>query len=132
MSVTDPIADMLTRIRNGSRAGLKVVQMPHSALKGEVARVLKKEGYVTDFVTEGHAGKKFLCVHLKYGADETPVIRGLRRVSKPGLRRYVPSAKIPRVVGGMGVAVLSTSRGVMTDKEARVARVGGEVLCYVW
>ena len=132
MSVTDPISDMLTRIRNSSKAGAKVVQMPHSSLRSEVARVLKKEGYVTDFVTEGHEGKKVLCVHLKYGVDETPVIRGIRRISKPGLRRYVPATKIPRVVGGMGIAVLSTSRGVMTDKEARVAKVGGEVLCYVW
>lgn len=132
MSLCDPIADMLTRIRNAHRAGLEMVQMPHSSLKSEVARVLKKEGFVADFVTEGQGGKKNLCVYLKYGPNQSPVIRGLRRVSKPGLRRYVSNKKIPRVVGGMGVAVLSTSKGVMTDRDARKAKLGGEVICYVW
>jgi small subunit ribosomal protein S8 len=132
MSVCDPVADMLTRIRNGNRAGLEMVQMHHSNLKGEIARILKKEGYVSDYVTEGHGGKKTLRVYLRYGYDHKPVIQGLRRVSKSGLRRYVGSTKVPRVLGGMGVAVLSTSAGVMTDKEARKAGVGGEVLCYVW
>lgn len=132
MSVCDPIADMLTRIRNASRAGLEVVQMPHSAMKSELARVLKKEGYIADFVTEGHGGKKNLRVFLKYTAGRTPVIRGMKRVSKPGLRQYTQAAKAPRVVGGMGVAILTTSRGILTDREARASKTGGEVLCYVW
>jgi len=132
MSLSDPIADMLTRIRNANRAGLEVVQMPHSQLKSEIARVLKKEGFIADFVTEGHGGKKNLCVYLKYGANQSPVIQGLRRVSKPGLRRYVSSKKVPRVVGGMGVAIISTSQGILTDREARAKKTGGEVLCYVW
>ena len=132
MSVSDPIADMLTRIRNASRAGLEVVQMPHSILKSEIARALKKEGFIADFVTEGHGGKKTLCIYMKYGVNQSPVIRGLRRVSRPGLRRYVSSKKVPRVVGGMGVAILSTSKGVLTDREARAEKTGGEVICYVW
>ena len=132
MSVTDPIADMLTRIRNASRARLDVVQMPHSAMKSEIARVLKKEGFIKDFVTEGGGGKKNLRVHLKYGPSHAPVIRGLRRISKPGLRRYVQTAKVPRVVGGMGIAVLTTSKGIMTDREARAAKTGGELICFVW
>lgn len=132
MSVSDPIADMLTRIRNASRAGQDVVEMPHSVLKSEIARVLKKEGFVADFVTEGHGGKKNLRVFLRYDAQREPVIRGLRRISSGGLRRYVGVKAIPRVVGGMGVAILSTSRGILTDREARTAKVGGEVLCYVW
>ncbi len=132
MSVCDPISDMLTRVRNATRAGLETVEMPHSVLKGEVARVLKKEGFISDLVTEGHGGKKTLRLYLRYGSDRTPVIRGLRRVSKPGLRQYAASAKIPRVIGGIGVAILSTSKGILTDREARTAKVGGEVLCYVW
>jgi len=132
MSVSDPIADMLTRIRNANRAGLDVVQMPHSIMKSEIARVLKKEGYIADYVTEGHGGKKNLRVHLKYGPGHSTVIRELRRVSKPGFRRYVGVEKIPRVVAGMGVAIVSTSQGILTDREARKAKTGGEVLCYVW
>ena len=132
MSVSDPIADMLTRIRNANRARLEVVQMPHSAMKSEIARVLKKEGFIKDFVTEGGGGKKNLRLHLKYGPGRAPVIRGLRRISKPGLRRYVQTTKVPRVVGGMGIAVLTTSQGIMTDREARAAKTGGEVICYVW
>ncbi len=132
MSVSDPIADMLTRIRNANRARLEVVQMPHSAMKSEIARVLKKEGFIKDFVTEGGGGKKNLRLHLKYGPGRAPVIRGLRRISKPGLRRYVQTTKVPRVVGGMGIAVLTTSQGIMTDREARTAKTGGEVICYVW
>ena len=132
MSVSDPIADMLTRIRNANRARLEVVQMPHSAMKSEIARVLKKEGFIKDFVTEGGGGKKNLRLHMKYGPGRAPVIRGLRRISKPGLRRYVQTTKVPRVVGGMGIAVLTTSQGIMTDREARAAKTGGEVICYVW
>ena len=132
MSVSDPISDMLTRIRNAGRAGLDTTEMPHSKLKGEIARILKKEGFIADYVAEGLAGKKQLRVYLKYTSDRTPVIRGLRRISKPGLRRYAGVAKAPRVIGGMGIAIISTSRGLMTDREMRHGRVGGEVLCYVW
>ena len=132
MSCSDPIADMLTCIRNASRAGLPATEMGHSRLKAEVARILKKEGYIADVATAERDGKKVLRVTLKYDYNEKPIIQQLRRVSRPGLRRYVGAAEIPRVRGGMGTAVLSTSRGVMTDREARAARVGGEVLCQVW
>ena len=132
MSCSDPIADMLTRVRNASRAGLPAVDMSHSRLKAEIARILKKEGYVSD-VSESEAdGKKTLKVTLKYDYDENPVIQQIRRVSKPGLRRYVAAADVPRVRGGLGTAVLSTSRGVMSDRDALAAHVGGEVLCQVW
>ena len=132
MSCSDPIADMLTRVRNASRAGLPAVEMSHSRLKAEIARILKKEGYVSD-VSESEAdGKKTLKVTLKYDYDENPVSQQIRRVSKPGLRRYVAAADVPRVRGGLGTAVLSPSRGVMSDRDARAAHVGGEVLCQVW
>jgi small subunit ribosomal protein S8 len=133
MSCSDPIADMLTRIRNASKAGLPAVEMGHSRLKAEIARILKKEGYIAD-AAEGTdaAGHKSLRVTLKYDYNEKPIIQQLRRVSKPGLRRYVSAGEIPRVRGGIGTAVLSTSRGVMSDREARAAHVGGEVLCQVW
>jgi small subunit ribosomal protein S8 len=123
---------MLTCIRNASRAGLPATEMGHSRLKAEVARILKKEGYIADVATAERDGKKVLRVTLKYDYNEKPIIQQLRRVSRPGLRRYVGAAEIPRVRGGMGTAVLSTSRGVMSDREARAARVGGEVLCQVW
>ena len=132
MSCSDPIADMLTCIRNASRAGLPATEMGHSRLKAEVARILKKEGYIADVATAERDGKKVLRVTLKYDYNEKPIIQQLRRVSRPGLRRYVGAAEIPRVRGGLGTAVLSTSRGVMSDREARAARVGGEVLCQVW
>lgn len=132
MSCSDPIADMLTHIRNASKAGLPAAEMGHSRLKAEIARILKKEGYLADVAEGGVPGKKTLRVVLKYGYDEKPIIQQLRRVSRPGLRRYVAAADIPRVRGGLGTAVLSTSRGVMSDREARAARVGGEVLCQVW
>ena len=132
MSCTDPIADMLTRIRNASRAGLPAAEMGHSRLKAEIARILKKEGYVADVAESDDEGKKRLRVVLKYGYDEKPIIQQIRRVSRPGLRRYVAAADIPRVRGGMGTSVLSTSRGLMSDREARAAHVGGEVLCQIW
>ena len=132
MSCSDPIADLLTRIRNASRAGLPAVEMSHSRLKAEIARILKKEGYISD-VAEGAAdGKKTLKLTLKYDFDEKPVIQQIHRVSKPGLRRYVGAADVPRVRGGLGTAVLSPSRGVMSDRDARAAHLGGEVLCQVW
>ena len=132
MSCSDPIADMLTRIRNASKAGLPAVEMGHSRLKAEVARILKKEGYVGDVAEDAEDGKKILRIVLKYDYNDKPIIQQLQRVSKPGLRRYVAAAAIPRVRGGLGTAVLSTSRGIMSDREARAAHVGGEVLCQVW
>ncbi|MDD2239812.1 MAG: 30S ribosomal protein S8 [Kiritimatiellae bacterium] len=132
MSCSDPIADMLTRIRNACRAGLPAVEMGHSRLKAEIAQILKKEGYVTDVAETAEDGKKVLRVVLKYDYNEKPIIQQLQRVSRPGLRRYVAAAAIPRVKGGLGTALLSTSRGIMTDREARTAHVGGEVLCQIW
>jgi small subunit ribosomal protein S8 len=123
---------MLTRIRNASKAGLPAAEMGHSRLKAEIARILKKEGFIADATEGEEAGRKTLRIVLKYDYNEKPIIQQLRRVSKPGLRRYVAAAAIPRVRGGMGTAVLSTSRGVMSDREARAAHVGGEVLCQVW
>ena len=132
MSVNDPIADMLTRIRNAAAAGLETVEVPHSRIKGEIARVLKQEGYIADFKTEKQEGFPGLLITLKYSRSRVPLIRGLRRISKSGLRRYTSAGDTPRVVGGMGLAIISTSKGLMTGREARKARLGGEVLCYVW
>jgi len=132
MSCSDPIADMLTRIRNASRAGLPAAEMGHSRMKAEIARILKREGFISDFAEIGEGAKKVLRVVLKYDGFGRPVVRQLRRVSRPGLRRYVGVGDIPRVRGGIGTTVLSTSRGVMSDREARAARIGGEVLCQVW
>ena len=131
-AISDPIADMLTRIRNAAHAGLASVDVPHSILKNEIARILKREGYVTDYSTEQVGERKVLRILLRYDRDEVAVIRGLRRISKPGLRRYVPAARIPRVLGGLGVAILSTSKGILSDKDARREKLGGELLCYVW
>ena len=132
MSFCDPIADMLTRLRNGANAGLEAVDIPHSVLKNELAKLLKKEGYVKDFQTEKDGARKILRVFLRYSADEKSVIQGVRRVSKPGLRRYVMATKIPRVLGGMGTVVLTTSKGLMTGRDAKKNNIGGEVLCYIW
>ena len=132
MSCSDPIADMLTCIRNASKAGLPAAEMGHSRLKAEIARIMKKEGYVADVAESDADGKKRLRVVLKYDYNEKPIIQQLHRVRRPGLRRYVGAGEIPRVRGGLGTAVLSTSRGLMTDREARAARVGGEVLCQIW
>ncbi|MER3456437.1 MAG: 30S ribosomal protein S8 [candidate division GAL15 bacterium] len=130
--VTDPIADMLTRIRNANAAGHEEVRVPASKLKAEIARILKEEGFIQDWtwVNEGPQGT--LRLLLKYGPKRERVLRGIQRVSKPGLRVYVRRSQIPRVRGGLGVAILSTPRGVLTDREARRLGVGGEVLCYVW
>jgi small subunit ribosomal protein S8 len=133
MTMTDPVADMLTRIRNANVAMHDSVVMPSSKLKEALANVLKREGFIGDYeVRETEGPGKTLEIQLKYAADRTRSISGIRRVSKPGLRVYAKSARVPRVLGGMGVAVLSTSQGLMTDKEARQKKVGGEVLCYVW
>jgi small subunit ribosomal protein S8 len=131
MVTSDPIADMLTRIRNAHAAGRDTVEMMHSRMKGEIARVLKREGYIRDYVTEGGAHKT-LRVYLKYDAQRRPAVRGIRRMSSPGHRRYVGVDQLPRVLNGMGIAVLSTSGGLMTDKEARKRKTGGEVICTVW
>ena len=132
MSMSDPIADLLTRIRNAHTAGHETLEVPHSRLKAEVARILKREGYVKDYTTEGHENKRNLRIYLKYTQDLDPAIRGLKRVSRPGLRCYVNSKQVPRVLGGLGLAILSTSGGIITDREARKNKVGGEVLCYIW
>ncbi len=128
---SDPIADMLTRIRNGHQAGLKTVEMSHSKMKAEIARILKREGYIEEYVEEVDT-KKTLKVSLKYYHGKKPCITGLRRVSSPGLRRYVVSTEVPRVLGGLGIAILTTSSGILTDREARKAKVGGELMCMVW
>jgi small subunit ribosomal protein S8 len=128
--MTDPISDMLARIRNANRALLPGVEMPHSKIKESIASILKKEGYINDFAVEGKIPKT-IKVKLKYQGKKS-IIEGLKRVSSPGLRRYVGSTDIPRVRGGMGVAVLSTSEGVMTGVQARKKNIGGELLCYIW
>lgn len=132
MVMTDPIADMLTRIRNASMVYHDSVDVPASNLKKEVARILKDEGFIRDYriIDDGKQG--IVRLYLKYGADRQRVISGLKRISKPGRRVYARRDQIPRVLGGLGVAVLSTSKGVMSDKEARKQGVGGEVVCYVW
>ena len=130
MSWSDPIADMLTRIRNGQAAGHEIVEMPASNLKAAIAKVLKDEGYVEDYEVEGDA-KRVLRVALKYNAEGKPVIRGLRRESSPGLRRFCGWKDVPRVLGGLGTAVISTSSGVMSGIEARRRKLGGEIICTV-
>jgi small subunit ribosomal protein S8 len=128
--MTDPVSDMLTRIRNASLARHERTQLPMSRLKQHIAEILKLEGYIAD-VREEEDGRT-LTIVLKYGRDRTSAIDGIRRVSRPGRRVYVPHDQIPRVLSGLGVAILSTSRGVMSDREARRQRVGGELLCEVW
>jgi small subunit ribosomal protein S8 len=130
-AVTDPIADMLTRIRNGLQARFQRVEMPSSKLKIEVARILKEEGYISNFKVGEEGKKKILKVLLRYDAQGGSIITSLERVSKPGRRVYVDADEIPRVLGGMGISILTTPRGVMTGREARKARVGGEVLCSI-
>ena len=132
MVLTDPIADMLTRIRNANMAEKKTVQMPHSKMKSEIARLLKSEGFIKDYTMENEGGKSVLKVFLKYTVEREPLIQGLRRISKPSCRKYVGVDDVPRVLGGIGIAILSTSAGIMTDNEARKQKVGGEVLCYIW
>ena len=134
MSMTDPIADMLTRIRNGNVAMHDEVRMPCSRQKVALAKILEQEGYIAGFaVAPSPTGPgEVLTISMKYSSERARTISGLRRVSKPGLRVYSKADKVPRVLGGLGVAVLSTSQGLMTDREARNRKVGGEVLCYVW
>lgn len=130
--MTDPIADMLTRLRNASLARHDRAEMPHSKLKQRVAEVLKSEGYIDDVRVSDGEGKRTLTIVLRYGRDRGGAIDGVRRVSAPGRRTYVRHDRIPRVRSGMGISILSTSRGVMTDRQAREQRVGGELLCEVW
>ena len=132
MSVNDPIADFLTRIRNAGMARHETVVMPHSKVKAEMARILTEQGYVESFSERGEGAKKKLVVELKYDPDGRRAIRGLRRMSRPGRRVYRKQANIPRVLDGLGVAILSTSRGILTDHEARRAGIGGEVLCFIY
>ena len=134
MTMTDPIADMLTRIRNANVAHFETVRMPGSKLKESLASILAAEGYIAGYHVGEEPGKpgKTLEITMKYTPERERTISGIKRVSKPGLRIYARADKIPRVLGGLGVAVVSTSKGLMTDREARQKRMGGEVLCYVW
>ncbi len=135
MTMTDPIADMLTRLRNANQAHHESVSMPHSKIKLGIAEILKKEGYILDFSVadpeEGQVGKT-LSLSLKYGQNRERAIQGIKRISKPGLRVYAKSTSLPKVLGGLGIAIISTSQGLLTDKEANRKSVGGEVLAYVW
>ena len=128
--MTDPISDMLTRIRNAQGALLKTVELPHSKIKEALAKILKQEGYIAEVAVDGSTKKKIKLV-LKYSGKKG-IIAGLRRVSTPGLRRYVAATEIPRVLGGMGISVVSTSQGLMSGTDARKNKLGGELLCYVW
>ena len=132
MKITDPISDMLTRIRNANSAGKDSVSMPSSKVLVEIARVITEEGYVEGYTIEDTKPQKTLHVTLKYGKKRAKVIRGIRRISKPGLRIYSTAEKLPRVLGGLGTAVVSTSKGMMCDRDARKNGVGGEVIAYVW
>jgi small subunit ribosomal protein S8 len=132
MSMTDPIADMLTRLRNASAAHHDEVAMPHSKIKEGIANILKSEGYVADVRTEDATVGRTLVVGLKYGPNRERSISGVRRVSKPGLRVYAKRGAMPRVLGGLGIAIISTSSGLLTDRQAEQKGVGGEVLAYVW
>ena len=130
--LTDPVADMLTRIRNANKALHDRAEMPASRLKSEIARLLKEEGYIRDFRVEEGTPFKTLVVELKYGRSRERVITDLKRISKPGRRRYVGRDGLPRVLGGMGTAILSTSSGLMTSRKAQEQGIGGEVICHVW
>jgi small subunit ribosomal protein S8 len=134
MTMTDPIADMLTRIRNASTAQKETVAMPGSKLKESLAQILEREGFIEGYTIRQDAGRpgSTLEITMKYSADRVRTIGGIRRVSKPGLRIYARAERMPRVLGGMGVAVVSTSHGLMTDREARQRHLGGEVICHVW
>ncbi len=132
MSMTDPLADMLTRIRNAAKARFSLVQMPLSKLKVNVAKVLKEEGYIVNYHVSEEGAQGVLTLELKYGVNNERVITGIRRISKPGRRQYKASDHIPKVMSGLGIAILTTSKGVISDKKARQQNVGGEVLCEVW
>lgn len=131
MVMTDPIADMLTRIRNATIVRDKVVEIPLSRVKAELAKIFKEEGYIEDYEIVESSVQGMVRVYLKYSGKDK-VISGLKRISKPGLRVYAGKDEIPKVLGGLGIAVISTSKGIMTDRKARLEKVGGEVICYVW
>ncbi|MFH1905212.1 MAG: 30S ribosomal protein S8 [bacterium] len=131
MPVTDPVSDMLTSIRNAYMVNKSHLSVPASILKVDVVSILKKEGFIQDYKVEANNSHRIIEIDLRYDRNE-PMVRGLERVSKPGLRIYVPASKIPRVKRGAGIAILSTSEGVMTDKECRRKKIGGEVICYAW
>jgi len=132
MVMTDPIADFLTRIRNANTVYMEKVEIPASKTKLNLANILKEEGYIKDveYIEDGKQG--FLRLYLKYGANREKVIGGLKRISRPGLRVYAQKDELPKVLGGLGIAIISTSKGLLTDKDARKAGVGGEVMCYIW
>jgi len=133
MSVSDPIADMLTRIRNAAKARLDSVAMPTSVMKSEIAKIMLQEGYISSYeVIDGVNAGGILKIYLRYSKDKSGVIAGLKRISKPGLRVYTEKTKIPRILGGMGTIVITTSKGVMTGKKAKELGIGGEVICYIW
>jgi len=132
MTMTDPIADMLTRVRNANSAYHDSVRMPHSKIKTHIAEILQQEGYIAGWSTEDGEKGKLLSIDLKYGPNRERSIAGVRRVSKPGLRVYAKAGNLPRVLGGLGVAIISTSGGLLTDRQAKKRGVGGEVLAYVW
>lgn len=129
---TDPIADMLTRIRNANMVSHETVEMPSSKLKIELAKLLKEEGYIIDYSVKNIEKFSFLTVVLKYDEKHKPVISNLKRISKPGLRNYCKAKNLPQVFGGLGIAIVSTSKGLLTDRKARKENLGGEILCYVW
>ncbi len=132
MSMSDPLADMLTRIRNGVMANFDSIEMPTSKTKVNIAKVLQEEGFVTGYHVNDTGLQGTLSIDLKYDADQKPVITGIKRISKPGLRKYARAGEIPKVLNGLGIAILSSSKGVITDKTARASNVGGEILCEVW
>ncbi|GGE00903.1 MULTISPECIES: 30S ribosomal protein S8 [Paenibacillus] len=132
MVMSDPIADMLTRIRNANVVRHETVEMPASKVKKQIAEILKREGFIRDAEYIEDSKQGIIRIFLKYGPNQERVITGLKRISKPGLRVYTKSTEVPRVLGGLGMAIISTSKGVMTDKEARQVKSGGEVVCYVW
>ena len=130
--MTDPIADMLTRIRNANQMRYKEVEVPASKIKISIAEILKNEGYIADYKIKKNNVQDIIVLNLKYGQNKERVITGLKRISKPGLRVYASAQDIPRVLNGLGIAIISTSKGLMTDKEARTQNLGGEVLAYIW
>ena len=132
MSMNDPIADMLTRVRNANSAGKPTVSMPSSKKLVEIARIMQEEGYIAGYDVESAQPRDILTITLKYGEKKSRTIRGLKRISKPGLRIYAGKDELPRVLGGLGTAVISTSKGVMADRDARKAGIGGEVIAYIW
>ena len=132
MTMTDPIADMLTRIRNANTVGHETVEIPASKMKKAIAEILKEEGYITDFDVIEDDKQGMIKVTMKYGANKERVISGIKKISKPGLKVYAKANDVPKVLGGLGIAIISTSKGVMTDKAARAAHIGGEVLAFVW